>query len=106
MTLDPHTLPANLDLLENIDKATLRLGVQAIDNFRSEVATIFVQESDLVQDIGEDQTREALDRMGTSIIPLRLFGEMDYKRLDTCSCQSLLLAKPYLWTQKQRNDPL
>ena len=47
---------------------------------REEISTSFATEQDLVADIGEDLTREALDRMGTSVIPVRLFGKMDYKR--------------------------
>ena len=31
-------------------------------------------------DIGEDITREALDRLGMPTIPVRLFGKIDYKR--------------------------
>lgn len=80
MTLDPTSLAGNLDLLERIEKATLRLVVQAIWNYHTDAADIFARESDLVQDIGEDITREALDRLGTSTIPVRLFGKMDYKR--------------------------
>lgn len=41
---------------------------------------MFSKESDLAADIGEDITREALDRMGVSKIDRRLFGKMDYKR--------------------------
>lgn len=81
MTMPPQDLAARHDLLEDIERATLRLVAQAVDNFpRSEIIKIFAQESDLVADIGEDLTREALDRMGTSVIPIRLFGKMDYKR--------------------------
>ncbi|MBI4338726.1 MAG: SfiI family type II restriction endonuclease [Chloroflexi bacterium] len=80
MTLDPNSLQTTPDLLEAIEKATLRLVVQSINAFRSDIMSIFAQESDLVADIGEDLTREALDRMGTSTIPIRLFGKMDYKR--------------------------
>lgn len=80
MTLDPAVLANDLDLLETIEKATLRLVAQAIYDFHTQAADIFAHESDLVQDIGEDITREALDRLGTSIIPVRLFGKMDYKR--------------------------
>ncbi len=80
MTLDPTELPANLDLLESIEKATLRLVVQAIYSFAGEAADIFRNERDDVQDIAEDITREAMDRIGTSIIPVRLFGSIDYKR--------------------------
>jgi hypothetical protein len=80
MTLDPRTLKVNLGLLESIEKATLRLVVQAIDDFKSQASEMFAQEHDLVADIGEDITREAIDRLGMSVIPVRLFGKMDYKR--------------------------
>ena len=80
MTLDPTRLAGDLDLLEQIEKASLRLVVQALYDFRLDAAEMFAQESDLVQDIGEDITREALDRLGTSVISVRLFGKMDYKR--------------------------
>ena len=80
MTLDPRTLPQNLELLERIEKATLRMVAQAIYDFRGEAREFFVHETDMVSDIGEDITREALDRMGTSTIPARLYGKIDYKR--------------------------
>jgi hypothetical protein len=80
MTLDLEQLHQNLDLLENLEKATLRMVTQAIYEFRSEAQEFFVHEPDLVADIGEDITREALDRLGTSTIPVRLFGKIDYKR--------------------------
>ena len=80
MTLDPTELPANLDVLESIEKATLRLVVQAIYSFVGEAADIFRNERDDVKDIAEDITREAMDRIGTSVIPVRLFGTIDYKR--------------------------
>ncbi len=80
MTLDPTTLPNNLGLLEAIEKATLRMVVQAVYDFGNEAKEIFAHEPDLAGDIGEDITREALDRLGTSVIPIRLFGKIDYKR--------------------------
>ncbi len=80
MTLDLSTLQDNLDLIEHIEKATLRLVVQAVFDFREAANEIFLGEQDLVADIGEDITREALDRLGTSPIPVRLFGKVDYKR--------------------------
>ena len=80
MTLDPTELPANPDLLESIEKATLRLVVQAVYSFAGEAADIFRNERDEVQDVAEDVTREAMDRIGTSVIPVRLFGNIDYKR--------------------------
>ena len=53
---------------------------QAIYDFRDEAGEFFVHEPDAVADIGEDITREAMDRMGTSVLPVRLFGRIDYKR--------------------------
>lgn len=80
MLLDPHQLENNLDRLEEIEKASLRLVVQAVYDYRATAVEIFRQESDLVADIGEDITREALDRMGMTRIDQRLFGKIDYKR--------------------------
>ncbi len=80
MTLDPQSLRNNLDLVEAIEKVTLRLVAQSLSNMRVEIYVSFATETDLVADIGEDLTREALDRVGTSIIPVRLFGKIDYKR--------------------------
>ncbi len=80
MTLEPKKLKDDLDLLESIEKATLRLVVQAIDDFKTQASEMFTQEHDLVADIGEDITREAIDRLGMSVIPVRLFGKMDYKK--------------------------
>ena len=53
---------------------------QAIYDFRDEASEFFIHEPDAVADIGEDITREAMDRMGTSVLPVRLFGRIDYKR--------------------------
>ena len=80
MTLDPASLNQDLDLLESVEKASLRLVAQAMYSFAEEAADIFENERDDVQDIAEDITREAMDRIGTSIIPVRLFGTIDYKR--------------------------
>ncbi len=80
MLLDPWQLSQDLDRLEDIEKASLRLVVQAIYDYRETAVLIFQEESDLVADIGEDITREALDRMGMARIDQRLFGKIDYKR--------------------------
>lgn len=80
MLIDPNELPGNLERLEEIEKASLRLVVQAIFDYRKTTLEIFREESDLVADIGEDITREALDRLGMSKIDQRLFGKVDYKR--------------------------
>jgi len=80
MLLYPRDLQKNLDRLEEIEKASLRLVVQALVDYRELAIEIFRKEADLVADIGEDITREALDRMGMSKIDQRLFGKIDYKR--------------------------
>jgi len=80
MLIDPYSLRHDLRRLEEIEKASLRLVVQAIHDYRELAVEIFHRESDLVADIGEDITREALDRMGTAKIDGRLFGKIDYKR--------------------------
>ena len=80
MFLDPETLATDLERLEGIEKGSMRLVAQALYDFRDTAAEIFHRERDLVQDIAEDITREALDRMGMARIDTRLYGKMDYKR--------------------------
>ncbi len=80
MFINPDSLANDFLRLEEIEKATLRLVSQAIFNFRDEAIDIFENERDKVQDIGEDITREALDKMGVSKNAERLFGKIDYKR--------------------------
>ncbi|MBE8158758.1 MAG: SfiI family type II restriction endonuclease [Betaproteobacteria bacterium] len=70
----------NLSLLEDIEKATLRLVFQAVADYRKQAMEIFRMESDAPMDIAEDITREALDGMGVAKMPVRLFGKVDYKR--------------------------
>lgn len=80
MLLNPKRLIDDLDRLEDIEKASLRLVVQALYDYRDTAIEIFREESDLVADIGEDISREALDSMGVARINQRLFGKIDYKR--------------------------
>ena len=64
MLIDPQELSQNLDRLEEIEKVSLRLVTQAIYDYRVLAQEIFREESDLVADIGEDITREAVERLG------------------------------------------
>lgn len=80
MTLNADDIQADIDIIEQVEKATLRMVLRAIYDFREEATEIFANEADLVADIGEDITREALDRQGMPTIPIRLFGKIDYKR--------------------------
>ncbi len=80
MFLNPEELKNDPKRLEEIEKASLRLVVQAIYEYRAVAEETFREESDLVADIGEDLTREALDKLGMSKIDRRIFGKVDYKR--------------------------
>jgi hypothetical protein len=82
MFIDPVTLGQSaegMDRLEEIEKATARLVSQALAEF-ADARPIFNSESDLQGDIGEDITREALERMGVSGARIRVVGKIDYKR--------------------------
>lgn len=80
MLIDPEDLTTDLERLEAVEKATLRLVTQALFDYRHIAKYIFENETDKEADIGEDITREALERMGVSKIDQRLFGKVDYKR--------------------------
>lgn len=80
MLINPNELANELDRIEQIEKNSLRLVVQALYDYRKEAGIIFSNETDEVSDIGEDVTREALDRQGMPRVNQRLFGKVDYKR--------------------------
>jgi hypothetical protein len=80
MFIDPADLQSRPDVLEEIEKASARLVTQALFEFRQEAAEIFAREQDKPQDVAEDITREALDRLGVSKMDSRLPGKIDYKR--------------------------
>lgn len=80
MFLNPEELRGDPARLEEIERASLRMVVQAIYEYRTVAEKTFREESDLVADIGEDLTREALDKLGMSKIDRRIFGKVDYKR--------------------------
>lgn len=58
----------------------MRYVVTALWLYRVEAAVIFREALDLPGDIGEDITRDAIDRLGTSVHQTRLYGKVDYKR--------------------------
>jgi hypothetical protein len=80
MFLDPNSLCQSPEIIENIEKATMRFVTTALLIFKEEAKRIFVAESDKVADIGEDITREALDSIGISKSPGRIYGKTDYKK--------------------------
>jgi hypothetical protein len=80
MFLDLNRLNEDLDLIENIEKAAMRFVTIALFNFKNDAIEIFRNENDKPADIAEDITREALDNIGISKFPFRIFGKTDYKR--------------------------
>jgi hypothetical protein len=58
----------------------MRFVTQALFDYRGSARLIFAEESDLLGDIAEYITREALDRIGMSKIDVRLYGKIDYKK--------------------------
>jgi hypothetical protein len=80
MHLNPNELASDLAKLESIEKAALRLLVQALFDYRSQASEIFRNETDNAADIGEDVTQEAISKLGMSKINRRLYGKVDFKR--------------------------
>ena len=66
--------------IEEVERSCLNMVVRAIRDYHEKAVTIFREETDLVNDIAEDITREALDALGISRVHLRLYGKIDYKR--------------------------
>lgn len=68
------------DEIENLERATFEMVVQALSDYRRQAVDIFCEETDLAQDIAEDVMREALEAMGVSGFHERLYGKVDYKK--------------------------
>lgn len=54
--------------------------IQALTDYKDKAKAIFSAETDLVQDIAEDVTREALEEMRLPRLDLRLYGKVDVKK--------------------------
>ena len=69
-----------LNELEQVERTTLEMVVQALTDYRPQAETIFREETDLPQDIAEDVTREAVEAMGMPSVDHRLYGKVDFKK--------------------------
>lgn len=69
--------PAELEILERV---VMSMVVQAFKDYWGEAAKIFSAETDQPQDIAEDITRHAIDKMGLPGIHDRLYGKVDIKK--------------------------
>lgn len=81
MSVDPTTLVNQLDVIEDIEKASTRMVYRAVQDFAAVARDQFALAKDLAGTVGEDVTRDAMDAMGMSRVPTaRLIGKIDYKR--------------------------
>jgi hypothetical protein len=81
MSIDPTNLATQLEVIENIEKASTRMVCQAILDFAPIARDQFALAKDLAGTVGEDVTRDAMETMGLSRVPTaRLIGKIDYKR--------------------------
>lgn len=74
--------PSNLSVpeIEAIERQSLRSLYQAVIDFGFEAYDIFQHSTDNVTEIGEDITREILDRLGGYHIQQRIYGNVDYRK--------------------------
>ncbi len=79
------------DELELLEQTVLHIVVQSIRDYLDDAITIFREETDKVQDIAEDITREAIAAMGLSGTSDRLYGKVDVKK-----AIYVFLPKPHL----------
>ena len=70
----------NYNGIEQIEMTAFAMVVQALDDFKVSAKCIFHEENDKPQDIAEDVTREALDKMSLPKINERLYGNVDIKK--------------------------
>ncbi len=68
------------EVAEKLERTTMEMVVQAITDYRNQANHIFLEESDLAQDIAEDVMREAVEAMGMAGFQERLYGKVDYKK--------------------------
>ena len=69
-----------LEEIEKVEEIVLSVVVQSLCDYWDQAVTIFRDETDKVQDIAEDITREAIASMGISGISERLYGKVDVKK--------------------------
>jgi hypothetical protein len=79
MPSSPSPAPTRSQI-EDVERSCLRLVTRAVRDYHHEAVKIFHKETDSEGDIAEDVTREALDALGISRVPIRLYGKVDYKR--------------------------
>lgn len=75
MFSDPAALQQEPQIIEGIERASLRHLTQALLDFRADARTIFAAESDLQADIGEDISRGGLGQSRICQAPSAAFWE-------------------------------
>ena len=70
----------NPEQIEQLERFTLSMVVQALKDYKDKAVAIFREETDQVQDIAEDITRESIAEMQLPRIDIRLYGKVDVKK--------------------------
>ena len=70
----------NPEQIEQLERVTLSMVVQALKDYKGKAVAIFREETDKAQDIAEDITRESIEEMRLPRIDTRLYGKVDVKK--------------------------
>lgn len=65
---------------EHIERTAFQMVLQSLKDYKDAACTIFREETDQPQDIAEDVTREAIEKMSMPSISERLYGKVDFKK--------------------------
>ena len=68
------------EAIEVVERTAMEMVATALDEYLDEAVVIWGKELDKPQDIAEDVTREALDKMGLPSGGGRLYGKVDFKK--------------------------
>jgi Type II restriction enzyme SfiI len=90
--------------IEEIEKQSLRALFVAACNLGFDAYEIFRQSTDSAQDIGEDTTREMMDRLGGYQLQQRILGNVDYRKAHYIILPGLSLRQALFVDSKAEKD--
>ena len=104
MSLVEDIRSLSVEQIEAVEKLTLRWVFQATLDFGLEALDIFRQSPDKVKEIGEDVTREVLDRLPGYNVPQRVYGTVDYKKARYIILPETMVRQALLVDSKAEKD--
>ena len=99
---DPTSL--SNDEIEEIERQSLRALFVAACNLGFDAYEIFRQSTDSPKDIGEDTTREMMDRLGGYQLQQRILGNVDYRKAHYVILPELALRQALFVDSKAEKD--